>query len=64
MQNASFFILKTLFILKIFNFLSWIFGHVEKTVWLESYSYFQNVWRRNLVNKQFQYRYRPIYPTK
>ena len=27
-----YFILKYLFVLKIFKFLSWLFGHVEKTV--------------------------------
>ena len=31
----TYFILKALFVLKIFNFLSWLFGHVEKTAWLE-----------------------------
>ena len=35
MKNAFYFILKALFILKILNFLSWLFGHVEKTAWLE-----------------------------
>ena len=35
MKNAFYFILKALFVLKIFKFLSWDFGHVEKTVWLE-----------------------------
>ena len=34
-KNAFYFILKALFILKIFKFLSWHFGHVEKTAWLE-----------------------------
>ena len=34
-KNAFYFILKTLFTLKIFKFLSWRFGHIEKTVWLE-----------------------------
>ena len=34
-KNAFYFILKALFILKIFKFLSWLFDHVEKTVWLE-----------------------------
>ena len=35
-KNAFYFILKALFILKIFTFLSWLFGHVEKldvTIW-------------------------------
>ena len=35
MKNAFYFILKALFVLKIFNFLSWLFGLVEKTAWLE-----------------------------
>ena len=36
MKNAFYFILKALFVLKIFKFLSWLFGHLEKTPWLES----------------------------
>ena len=35
MKNAFYFILKVLFILKIFKFLSSLSGHVEKTAWLE-----------------------------
>ena len=35
MKNAFYFILIALFILKILKFLSWVFGHVEKTPWLE-----------------------------
>ena len=34
-KNAFYFILKALFALKIFTFLSWVFGLVEKTAWLE-----------------------------
>ena len=30
MKNAFYFILKALFVIKIFKFLSWLFGHVEK----------------------------------
>ena len=30
MKNAFYFTLKTLFALKIFKFLSWLFGHIEK----------------------------------
>ena len=30
MKNAFYFILKALFVLKIFKFLSWLFGHVGK----------------------------------
>ena len=33
--NAFYLILKALIVLKIFKFLSWIFGHPEKTTWLE-----------------------------
>ena len=35
MRNAFYFILKALFIIKIFRFLSWLFGDVIKTVWLK-----------------------------
>ena len=34
-KKAFYFILKALFVLKMFEFLSWIFGHVGKTTWLE-----------------------------
>ena len=34
MKNAFWLILKALFVLKIFRFLSWLFGHVEKSDWL------------------------------
>ena len=32
MKNASYFILKAPFVLKIFKFLSWFFGHVKKAL--------------------------------
>ena len=35
MKNAFYFILKALFVLKVFKFLSWSFGHEGKTSWLE-----------------------------
>ena len=35
-ENAFYFILKALFVLKIFKCLSWLFGHIEKTAWWES----------------------------
>ena len=35
MKKVFYFILKAFFVLKIFEFLSWLFGHVEKTAWLE-----------------------------
>ena len=34
-ENTFYFILKAIFVLKIFKFLSWLFGHVGKTAWLE-----------------------------
>ena len=39
MANASYFILKAFFVLKIFKFLSWLFGHVNfnsliREIWL------------------------------
>ena len=34
-KNVFYSILKTLFVLKIFKFLSWLFAHVGKTAWLE-----------------------------
>ena len=34
-KNAFYFTFKALFVLKIFKFLSWLFGHVEKTNWLK-----------------------------
>ena len=38
MENAFYFILKSLFVVKIFKFLSWHCGYVEKTAWLEKTS--------------------------
>ena len=35
MKNAFYFILKALFVLIMYTFLSWNFGHVEKTAWLK-----------------------------
>ena len=37
MRNASYFTLKTLFVLKIFKVLSSLFSQIEKTTWLEIY---------------------------
>ena len=34
-KNAFYFILKALFVLKVFKFLSWLFGHIEKITWLK-----------------------------
>ena len=49
LKNAFYFFLKALFVLKIFKFLSWLFGHVEKKTWLERQGWFQNSWRHNLA---------------
>ena len=35
MKNAFYFIVKALFVLETFKFLSWLLGHVEKTAYLE-----------------------------
>ena len=35
MKNGFYFILKTLFLFKIFKFLTWLIDHVGKTVWLK-----------------------------
>ena len=42
MKNAFYFISKPLFVLKIFKFLSWLFGHVEKTTRLEILKFMQS----------------------
>ena len=34
-KNAFHFILKAVFVLEIFKFLSWLFGYVGKTAWSE-----------------------------
>ena len=35
MKNSCYFALKDLFVLKVFKFLSWLFGHAGKSDWLE-----------------------------
>ena len=57
MKNAFYFILNALFVLKIFKFFKWLFGHVGKMVWLETSDEFQNSWHHNLVKKQLKYIY-------
>ena len=51
MMKNAYLILKAYFGLKIFEFLPWSFGHVEKQ------GSFQNLWHHNLVKKQSQYSY-------
>ena len=58
MKNVFYFMLKALFVLKIFKFLSWLFEHVEKTAWLERYDQFRNLWCHNLVKNELQYTYK------
>ena len=39
MKNVFYLILKAFPVLKMFNFLSWLFGHAEKTAWLEKVNF-------------------------
>ena len=60
MKNAFYFILKAFFVLKIFKFLPWIFGHVEKTAWLENGKvnfkiYVDTAWLMNSYNTHIVY---------
>ena len=56
MKNAFYFMLKAIFILKIFKCLSWVFGLVEKMYWLKTY-YFEisdvTTWLPNNYNTHF-----------
>ena len=36
MKNAFYFIFKVLFVLKVFKYMSWLFGHVEKMAWFRN----------------------------
>ena len=44
-EKYFYFIWKVLFVLKIYKFLSWLFGHVGKQL-----DPFRSLWRQNLVN--------------
>ena len=48
MKNAFYFILKALFVLKIFKFLPRLFGHVRRTVWSERFDV--TAWLTNNCN--------------
>ena len=54
MKNAFYFTLKALFVFKIFKFLLWLFGHVQKTARLERYVNFKThdvtTWLTNNFN--------------
>ena len=51
MKNAFYFILIALFSLQIFEFLSQLFGDIEKTDLLERLGWLHNFLRHNLVSK-------------
>ena len=55
MKNALNFSLKSLFVLNIFKFLSWFFGHVEERLDQKDQVDFKNLWRHKLENKQWQW---------
>ena len=57
MKDAFNFILKTLLVIKIFKFLSCLFGYVEKTARSERLGLFQNSDVTVFLNKQLQYTY-------
>ena len=57
MKNAFYFILKTLFVLKILNFLSWPFGHVEKNGLIRKTRLISKVMTSQPGKKQWQYTY-------
>ena len=61
MKNAFYFILKALFVLKVFKFSSWLFGHVEEKAWLKIQGCFKShdvtTWLTNNYNTHIaQYR--------
>ena len=57
MKNAFYFTLKALFVLMLFKFLSWLFGHVGKTAWLKDKVDFEihdvTTWLKNKCNTHF-----------
>ena len=50
-ENAFYFMLKALFILKIFTFLSWHFGYVEKWLDKKAMVNIKHLWGHRLDNK-------------
>ena len=50
--TLSYFVLKALFVLKIFKFLSWLLSHVGKWIDLKDKVSFRNLWRHNLGKKK------------
>ena len=51
MKNAFYFIIKTLFVLQIFKFLSWLFGNVEKIAWFPANMYLFKLNKKNTIEK-------------
>ena len=58
-KNVFYFILKALFVLKIFKFLSWFFGGVEKRLDLKDVNF--KILPSQHEKKQLQYTYCLIY---
>ena len=52
-KNAFYFILKDISVVKIFKFLSWLFGHVEKAAWLKEKGILKLMTSCNITKKLF-----------
>ena len=61
MIQNTYFSLNAVFILNIFNFLSWLFLSCWEMDWWENQAYCWNLCCHNLRNKQLLYTYRPTY---
>ena len=55
-ESTFSFVLNAVFVLKLFIFLSWLFGHLEKMAWSKR-RLISKLWRYILINKQLQYTY-------
>ena len=53
MKNALYFISNVLSVLKIFKFLSCLFGHIEKTAWLEIIKLISKIMTSQLGHKHY-----------
>ena len=60
MGDAFYFILKTLFVLKLFKFLTWLFGQLHETASVERSGHFQNLWCLIRLRKCYNTHY-PIF---
>ena len=52
MKNTFYFISKVLFVVKVFKFLPWLFGNVEKNGLIRKIRLILNLWCHNPLNKQ------------